>query len=274
MRVQLYTGLSTADMDSHDIEHLGAYKNLPALLRYRGGFSIVSEPLRPSHVGDGNELTPNNIVGNILSKFGKWEVVASRTVDGSVETAVVFMLHESSKATSSAAELVILAKLAAKYTKDIGSKVGSDASLAEIIVLASSAVAKKPNLLQKIRDINKSLHSADHTTAGCKIFMFSYDRFSVIVPEHPLVYKHERISIEEAAKLLPQISCLAMDRSSKPPKLIHDEFKSYAARKLPLLITSTDNAAIWFGIKPGDFVKVHRPSITAGEFVPIVRYAV
>ena len=66
----------------------------------------------------------------------------------------------------------------------------------------------------------------------------------VLVPDHVYVPKHEIMTKKEAQKVLDEFNC-------KPTEL-------------PLIFVN-DPAIMGLGVKPGDMIKITRPSPTAGE---------
>jgi len=241
-------------MDSHRPEHIGAYHNMPALFRYRG-YELVLEPLRPSHVQETdlvNGLTPEEIVSDLSMQFGKWELVASRGDAAAPEVMVVFLILADSNAASKSDDFQSLFTLAEKRAKDVSDA----ATLAEVLVVAPTATTAKPNLKQKMVVLTRE--SAKKHPGRCLRF-HPYSVFSVVVPEHPSVPEHSVIPASEVPRYVPGFAPGA--RGAAP------------AAVLPL-IHCEDAASIWFGVRPHDFVLVLRPSETAGEFTPAVRYAV
>lgn len=255
-------------MDAHSPDYLGAYVNLPKLMQYRGGFTLAREPLRPSHVSDSDledGLTPRDTMSDLTMKFGRWELIATRPNRGeraegvTTEVMVVFIILENSKAASSSSEFRNLFGLAEKYAQDLGRDTHA---LAEVLVLASEAVTKKTNLKQQMVHLAKA---SAQKTPRLWVHLYPFHIFSVVVPEHPCVPKHERLPAEDVVKYAPMIQFSGTDAASRAKA---------AAAMLPLIHSAEDAAAIWLGIRPGDFVLVHRPSATAGEFTFAVRFAV
>lgn len=242
-------------MDSHRPEHIGAYHNMPALFRRRG-YELKFEPLRPSHVQESdlvNGLTPEEIVSDLSMQFGKWELVAVRGDGGAPEVMVVFLILADSNAASKSDDFQSLFTLAEKRAKDVA----DGATLKEVLVVAPTAITTKPNLKQKMIVIARE--TAKKHPERCLRF-HPYYVFSTVVPDQPCVPAHSVIPASEVPRYVPGFVPGA--RGVAP------------ASVLPLIHCNEDAAAIWFGVRPRDFVLVMRPSETAGEFTPAVRYAV
>ncbi len=77
-------------------------------------------------------------------------------------------------------------------------------------------------------------------------------RKKVLVPDHLYVPRHEIISREEAEEVLRKYNCTPTE--------------------LPLIYV-TDPAIVGLGVRPGDMIKIHRQSPTAGHSV-YYRYVV
>lgn len=250
-------------MDSHLPDFLGAYVNLPALFRHRGGYALELEPMRPNHVRDEdleNGLTPQDTVSDLTMKFGRWEVVAARPAPGdggAREVMVVYIILDGSKAASSSSEFASLFSAAEKQARDLGPQ----HVLAEVIVLASEAVTKKTNLRQQM--VNLAKRGAKKSPRVWQ-HLYPFHIFSTVVPDHPCVPRHEIISPSAVASYLPHIQFAGDDPAARAKA---------AAASLPLILAD-DPAVVWLGARPGDFVLVHRPSETASEFAMAVRYVV
>ena len=74
----------------------------------------------------------------------------------------------------------------------------------------------------------------------------------ILVPDHVYVPKHEIMSKEEAEGVLEKYNCTPTE--------------------LPLIYV-TDPAIVSLGVKPGDMIKIHRKSPTAGVSI-YYRYVV
>lgn len=81
---------------------------------------------------------------------------------------------------------------------------------------------------------------------GMYIETYDYSKFIIVIPEHVGVPRHEIASKEE------------VDDWCEKYGVARDELKK---------IHSSDPPAVWIGAKPGDVVKIHRPSESAGKAV-------
>ena len=66
----------------------------------------------------------------------------------------------------------------------------------------------------------------------------------ILVPDHVYVPKHEIMTKKEAEEVLKKFNCMPTE--------------------LPLIFVN-DPAILGLGIKPGDMIRIHRKSATAGE---------
>lgn len=228
-------------MDSQVPEHLRAYLNLPKFLTYRG-FRLAGEALRPDHVKDADlvdGLTPVEVAENIFLRLGMWELVATRVGDPG-RAMVIFLITEDSGYAHATQKLT-------KLLSSAGQRVG-EAKLEEVILLATEEVVHKKNIAGLVREFHRKREE------GAEYFMYPYCKFADVVPESPLVPRHEVISRKVADEYLGRFNL-------KPGQL-------------PRIIAADDPAAIWCGARPGDFVRVWRRSETAASEVPVLRYAV
>lgn len=103
----------------------------------------------------------------------------------------------------------------------------------------------------------KKDNCTDKTSHFKKIEIFCIKNLLFNITKHELVPKHELLDVEDAKKIYERYS-------------IRDNQKIL---KLPLLITKTDPVAKYYDFKPGNLIKITRPSSSIGEAISY-RYCV
>jgi len=227
-------------MDARNSGEMGAYVNLGKFLHYRG-FTLSEEPLRPSHVGPDalkEGMTPSEVVKTMLTQLGEWEIIARRA-DGGRDMMVLILLSSDGKFAKASQEF---SRLLQSVAKKVRGGMDKDADL-EIIVLATEEVQEKKNLQAEIRTLNEQ-------QAGEKYFMYPYHIFSFVVPEVPIVPRHEILSKKEAKQFMRLFQLEAKDITRIPAR---------------------DPAIVWIGARPGDYISVWRLSESAHTRFPHLR---
>lgn len=228
-------------MEAHNSEEIGACQNMKALLRHRG-YALEAEPFRPEHVKaedlrDGQ--TPSEVVKSILTKLGLWEIYGRRpgAAGGPDEAIVIYLLATGGKYTRSTQDFGRLLAGAEQKAHTL-----LRAELREVMVIAADEVVKKKNLLSEVR--------ARNADGKARYNIYPFKIFACVVPNNPLVPKHEIMTPAESREFL-DLTCLHPSQ-------------------VPVLLES-DAAAVWLGARSGDYVRVWRRSETAASFVPFVR---
>lgn len=227
-------------MDAHLTSEIAAYQNLADFLRYRG-YRVEREPYRPPHAATApNGLTELEETKGIINRLNMWMLVGSRDSaeePGKRDLFVIHLLQTDGKYTH----------MAQDFSRLLGTSktvVEQGEVLREVVVLADDAVMRKKHLQAAMGEFRKSL-------PGVLCSMHPYCMFAEVVPDNPLVPKHEIISAAEAGAFM---------------KRFH-----FTKDQLPVLNAQADPMVVWCGARPGDFVRVHRVSRTAAALTEVVR---
>lgn len=92
--------------------------------------------------------------------------------------------------------------------------------------------------------VRKKVDEYNHT--GHHIISYTYDMFSIVIPEHNMVPKHEIMTQDEISDLLT---------------LTRTTLQSYPK------IYITDPPVAWIGAEVGDLIRIHRHSETTGKSI-------
>lgn len=248
------------EMSVHLDPALKACSLLERLLHYRG-LELVSEPLRPDHVAAAALVkghSPIDSIKSILDNVGTWPVVAKKKrrpegqPDGSsagAQLSYVMVLSEESKLVRKlkdwATALDHAPERAVEYAKSAG--VAGAPQTVEVIFIVPEDIIAKKNHMQELSAVRQA-----HPSVKYQVHPFT--TFSTTVPESEFVPKHEIVSKEQAMDYLKIMTA----RTGK------------AAVSDLTVIPANDPAIVWIGAHSGQFVRVHRPSSTAGAFVPVI----
>lgn len=215
---------------------LRAYRNVGAFLAHRG-YRLVAEPLRPKYLDEegAGQPTPPRVVGDIMGKLGYWELVAE-TGAAPKKLVVVYFLDSRGKPAQAKPHL-------RKVLIQAGQK-QADFPLGEVLVFADEAVATKKNLLEAVQDARRE-------GPGVRYSMHPYFILATVLPDMPVVPRHEVMPPDEAAAYLS---------------------KFFLTKDMLPKILSTDPAVIWCGGRRGDYIRVWRRSEAAVAETPVVRY--
>lgn len=228
-------------MESQAPAHLGAYANLGAFIKYRD-HTLIEEPLRPSYLAtegrDAASMTPSRVVGDVIGQVGYWQITALSNSEPQ-RLMLIYLITEESKAAHSTADFrkLLIAPAKQKHDYPVG----------EIIIIAPESMIKKKHPLETMQEFRKK-------NLGTLYNIYPYYIFASVVPEQPIVPKHEVMNPLEAQQFLN---------------------KFYFKRsQLGKIFTKSDPAAIWCGARPGDYVRIWRVSETAVTETPDIRLAV
>lgn len=187
------------------------YKNLSKLIEYR---KIKS---------DYKFMNENEFLVNFVN-YGYIYIKGSRENHHGKFDSHIFLLEEKSKYANKAQDF-----------RKLFNQINLDKP-AEILIISgglSNTIKKQVDLMKREY---KEVYLENHL----------YSKFTIVIPEHVAVPKHELMTDEQAQA-----------------KLEEDYKRKVHYQK----ILSSDAPVVWLGARPGDMIKIHRLSETSGEAI-------